>query len=133
MQKQRCRSARSSCKADQRLCFRFKDSAIPLLPKSKIPSLWPSSVLVQLSLCQICLKTTLLVFSLRGSFSTTYTVKNKIQSLIPLHLIQLHTAFVVQCSQFHQWKFLNLLLEHLSRVMSKQCGFQTGPTQIKLY
>ena len=30
---------RSNCEADQRLCFRYNDSTIPLLSKSKIPSL----------------------------------------------------------------------------------------------
>ena len=29
---------RSNCEADQRLCFRYKDSAIPLLLNSKISS-----------------------------------------------------------------------------------------------
>ena len=38
--------------ADQRLCFRYKDSTIPLLPKCKISSLWPSSLTVQPGLCQ---------------------------------------------------------------------------------
>ena len=38
---------RSKCTADQRLCFRYMDSAIPLLPKSKNSSLWPSSVAEQ--------------------------------------------------------------------------------------
>ena len=37
--------------ADQRLCFRYIDSTIPLLSKSKISSLLPSSVVVQPSLC----------------------------------------------------------------------------------
>ena len=32
--------------ADQRLCFRYMDSTIPLLPNSKISSLQPSSVAV---------------------------------------------------------------------------------------
>ena len=36
--------------ADQGLCFRYTDSTIPLLPKSKISSLYPSSVAVQ-SVC----------------------------------------------------------------------------------
>ena len=36
--------------ADQRLCFRFIDSKIPLLLKSKMSSLCPSSVAVQPSL-----------------------------------------------------------------------------------
>ena len=33
--------------ADQRLCFRYTDSTIPLLPKSEISSFSPSSVAVQ--------------------------------------------------------------------------------------
>ena len=35
--------------ADQRLCFRYTDSAIPLLSKSEISSLEPSCVAVQVS------------------------------------------------------------------------------------
>ena len=38
--------------ADQRLFFRSIDSTIPLLPKSEISSIWPSSVVVQPGLCQ---------------------------------------------------------------------------------
>ena len=53
----------SNCEADQCLCFRYMDSTIPLISKSKISSLQPSYVLVQLGLCQTCSKTTLLVFS----------------------------------------------------------------------
>ena len=30
---------RSNCAADQRLCFRYTDSTIPLLPKSRISTL----------------------------------------------------------------------------------------------
>ena len=37
--------------ADQRLCFRYTDSTIPLLPQSEMSSLYPSSVAVQTSLC----------------------------------------------------------------------------------
>ena len=39
---------------DQRLCFRYIDSAMTLLPKSDISSLFPSSVVVQPGLCLIC-------------------------------------------------------------------------------
>ena len=53
--------------ADQRLCFRYNDRTIPLLSKSKVSSLWPSSVLVQPGLCRTCSETTLLVFSQGGS------------------------------------------------------------------
>ena len=45
---------RSNCEADQHLCFRYMDSTIPLLYKTKISNLLPSSVLVQLGLCQTC-------------------------------------------------------------------------------
>ena len=42
---------RRNREADQRLCFRYLDSTIPLLPKSEILSFEPSSVAVQPSLC----------------------------------------------------------------------------------
>ena len=38
---------RGNREADQRLCFRYTDSTIPLLPKSEISSLRSSSVAVQ--------------------------------------------------------------------------------------
>ena len=38
---------RSNCTADQRLCFRYIDSTIPLLPKSNISSHKPFYVAVQ--------------------------------------------------------------------------------------
>ena len=43
---------RSNCEVDQRLCFRYISSTIPLLPKSEISSLYSSSVAVQPGLCQ---------------------------------------------------------------------------------
>ena len=42
---------RDNREADQRLCFRYLDSTIPLLSKSEILSLYPSSVAVQPGLC----------------------------------------------------------------------------------
>ena len=39
-------------KADQRLCFRYTDSTIPLLPKSEISSIWLYSVIAQPDLCR---------------------------------------------------------------------------------
>ena len=38
--------------ADQRLCFRYTDSTIPLLSKSEISSIYPSPVAIQTGLCQ---------------------------------------------------------------------------------
>ena len=43
---------RGNREADQRLCFRFTDSTISLLPKSEISSLKPSCVAVQPGLCR---------------------------------------------------------------------------------
>ena len=42
---------RGNREADQRLCFRYTDSTIPLLPKSEISSIEPSSMIVQPGLC----------------------------------------------------------------------------------
>ena len=42
---------RGDREADQRLCFRYTDSTIPLLSKSEISSLYSSSVVVQPGLC----------------------------------------------------------------------------------
>ena len=42
---------RGNREADQRLCFRYIDSIIPLLPIYEISSLYPYSVAVQLGLC----------------------------------------------------------------------------------
>ena len=42
---------RSYCAADQRLCFRYIDTTIPLVPKSEISGLLPSSVVAQPGLC----------------------------------------------------------------------------------
>ena len=73
MRKQRRRSAsrlqlRGSREADQRLCFRYIDSTILLLPKSKISSLYPYSVIAQPGLCRTWSET---VFSQQGSHSNS--------------------------------------------------------------
>ena len=43
---------RGNREADQRLCFRYTDSTIPLLPKSEVSSLQAFSVTAQPVLCQ---------------------------------------------------------------------------------
>ena len=48
--------------ADQRLCFRYMDSTIPLLLKSEISSFLPSSVTVQPGLCQTWSETQIVGF-----------------------------------------------------------------------
>ena len=47
---------RGNREADQRLCFHYKDSTTPLLPKSEISSFLPFSLAVQLDLCQTWLE-----------------------------------------------------------------------------
>ena len=54
-------------KADQRLCFRYTVSTIPLLPKFEISSVQPSSVVVQPGLFGPGRKPRRPVFSQRGS------------------------------------------------------------------
>ena len=67
------RKLRGKCEADQRLCFRYTDSTIPLLPKSGISILQPSSVVVQPGLCQTWSETPTTVFSQRGSYIISNT------------------------------------------------------------
>ena len=43
----------ANCEADQRLCFRYTDSTIPLLLKSEISSFYPFSVAAHAGLCRI--------------------------------------------------------------------------------
>ena len=52
--------------ADQRLCFPYTDSTIPLLPKSEISSLYPSSVAVQPGLCGTRSEIRMFFFSCRS-------------------------------------------------------------------
>ena len=59
---------RSDCEADQRLCFRYSDSTIPLLLKFEISRFCLFSVTVHAGLCRTCSETTLLVFPRGGSF-----------------------------------------------------------------
>ena len=81
---------RSNCEADQRLCFRYTDNTIPLLSKSKIYGLQPSSVPVQPGLCWTCSETTLFVFPRGGSFyilsiriaGLSVIIKRHLQSII---------------------------------------------------
>ena len=63
------RGNREADQADQRLCFRYKDSIIPLLFKSEISSFQPAPVTVQLDLCRTCSETTLLAFPRGGSYN----------------------------------------------------------------
>ena len=69
---------RGNREADQHLCFHYTDSTIPLLPKSEISSLQPSSVAIQPGLCQTRSET-----PKTGILTTRliYNNNNKIESL----------------------------------------------------
>ena len=54
--------------ADQRLCFRYLDCTVPLLPKFEISSLLLASVAVQPGLCRTGLKPRRQVLPQRGSY-----------------------------------------------------------------
>ena len=79
----------SNRKADQRLCFRYVDSTIPLLSKSKISSLKPnSSVAVQPGLCRTWSETpktgflrTRLILSLEWSLPSGGVVTSSISNV----------------------------------------------------
>ena len=101
---------RGNREADQRLCFRYIDSTIPLLHKSKISSLQPSFVAAYPGLCLTRSETRMLVFSWRGSFVCFVTqpvlaiFSFKIKELCvnsndtghPTILISLHSAFALR-------------------------------------
>ena len=71
---------RGNREADQRLCFRYIDSTIPLLSKSEISSLYPSSVAVQPGLCRTWSEIRLLVF-----FMTWLILYDFCSEEFPLH------------------------------------------------
>ena len=60
---------RGNREADQRLCFRYTDSTIPLLPKYEISSISPSSLIVQPGLCVTWSETPKTGFLTQGSFT----------------------------------------------------------------
>ena len=74
---------RGNREADQRLCFRYTDSTIPLLPKSEISSLLPSSVAVQPGLCGTWTETPKTGFLTPGS-----------------NVFNLHCLSIVNCHMF---------------------------------
>ena len=86
---------RGNREADQRLCFRFTDSTVPLLPKSEISSLSPSSVTVQLDLCQTrleipktgFLRTRLIFSKVGGGWSRPSLIYDVIKLLLYLQYI----------------------------------------------
>ena len=65
----------SNCEADQRLCFRYTNSTVPILRKSEISIFYLFSVTVHVDLCRTCSKITLLVFSQGSSYISRHLAK----------------------------------------------------------
>ena len=85
---------RGNRKADQGLCFRYTDSTIPLLPKSEISSLKPSSVAVQPGLCRTWSETP------KTGFLTT--------RLISTFQATVNVLFIVLLSDDESWNLVYL-------------------------
>ena len=66
---------RGNRETDQHLYLRYKDSTIPLLPKSEISCLYPSSVAAQPGLCWTWSET------LKTVFLTTCLICDEVNSL----------------------------------------------------
>ena len=93
---------RGNREADQRLCFRYTDSTIPLLSTSEISSLYPSSVAVQPGLCRTWSEIpktgfliTRLIFFYLGSKETKVLISLH-GSTADLHLCFSHMSLVVR-------------------------------------
>ena len=85
---------RSSRKADQHLYFHYTDRTIPLLPKSEISMLLPSSVTVQTGLC--------------GTWSETpktgFLITRLILLSIELTLLGKERAYLIAITALHLYK-----------------------------
>ena len=93
---------RGNREADQRLCFRYTDSTIPLLPKFEISSLWPSSVAAQPGLCRTWSETP------KTGFLTTRLIFKQI------------SLSIARCLQKKQteWKTVHTLMRQLFQEQS---------------
>ena len=79
--------------ADQRLCFRYMDSTLTLLLKSKILSFKPVSVTAQTGLCWTCSETTLLMVFPRGGskfLSNLQFLFYKVYEVLKMSMLQLY-------------------------------------------
>ena len=82
---------RGNREADQRLCFRYTDSTIPLLPKYEISSLYPSSVAVQPGLCGTWSET-----PKTGFLTTRLICKQTAKAMVRLHVCVDMASFVLR-------------------------------------
>ena len=108
----RARKRKQRHKSAQRVCFRYTDSTIPLLPKFKISSLQPSSVSIQPGLSRTWSETP------KPGFLTT--------RLICSHVFQRDEDE----NSFTKWYKLYIIIVSSQQSSLQKCtncnGFQTG-------
>ena len=110
---------RGTREADQRLCFRYTDSTLPLLSKSKISSLLPSSVTVQPGLCGTWSEFKLLVFSCTGSFTPEVSSFYSFRKFFILHAHALRCYLILwyphlcnTCLSIHASCYVHALISY---------------------
>ena len=108
--------------AGQRLCFRYTDSTILLLPTFEILSLWPHSVAVQTCLCRTWLETP------KTGFLTS-RLKYRDKALLLSTCIMFYGEISIRNLFYHIRPTLN---EPRCEKTGLQ-GFQPRPTQTGLY
>ena len=114
------KTKRRNCKADQRLCFHYMNySRIPLLHTSEISSL-PSSLTVQAGLRRILSKTTLLLFSRRGSYHIYIYIETK-SKINALYITCKRNSPTEELGFEHITSRLRIPLTHLHRLSLSIC------------
>ena len=103
---------RGNREADQRLCFRYSDSTIPLLLKSKISSFQLFSVLVQVGLCR--------------TWSETQIVGFVTHRLICFTILRLHLLKVMMINR--KTHCLSMIALNITRQDRKMSLCVTKPT-----
>ena len=114
---------RGNPEADQRLCFRYTDSTIPLLSKSEISSIWRSSVAAQPSLCRTWSKIPKTGFLTTRLIYQALYFRDKVINLWHHHSV---TAMTVAIA--HKGKHLSLVLRKPVFRVSDQVRHKPGCT-----
>ena len=111
----------SYCTADQHLCFRFLDSMIPVLLKSKISSFKPASLAVQAGLCQTWSETQILDFVMQRFKCENRDTNNFLSASLSCNIFKIH----ISCETFMRdlATFINCHSVLFSRKIVTSCLF----------
>ena len=107
---------RGNREADQRLCFRYTDSTIPLLPISEISSLKPSSVAVQPGLCRTRSDIPKTGFLTTRLISSSFIIwaESKRTHITLTHLCNILRFLRLLKENFHMKTFLSTVTESIN-------------------